>query len=397
MTYTPSDANGMPAGMRVSADRAPRWAWDRSAVFLGIAQRRIAAPGEKPLPDVKAVAGAPGAITGGGGGGGGSARPDDEALPTLIIWHGKDSRLQSQQQVEESRDKQFNYLAGYRIAKQKLVRLANDSLRDVSMTARDRFAFASDVRAYERSGNIDGRRYRDVYAIDPSTGSARLVSKRFLTLGFGGGMVSAPDGNRLLYWSDGNYHVYDFASGTSRNITASAPVSFVNKEDDHNVDRPPTPVGGWSKDGESVLLSDNWDVWRVPVRGGTALNLTMTGRSQGMRFQRRIQMDPRERGIDLTKPVYFAVYGEKTKKSGIARVDAAKAGAVPLVLDDAQYFPSRSRDADVWFFTRQTFTEYPDYWTSDASFKNARRLTDVGSQQKDVAWSSGARLIDYVS
>ncbi|HKR07583.1 MAG TPA: prolyl oligopeptidase family serine peptidase, partial [Gemmatimonadaceae bacterium] len=344
--------------------------------------------------DVKAVAGAPGAI---GGPGGGGVR-DDEALPTLIIWHGKDSRLQAQQQVEESRDKAFNYLAAFRVAEQKLVRLGNDSLKDVTLTARDRHAYAYDVREYERMGNIDGRRYRDVYAIDPRSGAARLLAKKSLGVGFfGSGMVSSPDGNRLLYWSDGNYHVYDLAAGTSKNITAGAPVSFINKEDDHNIDRPPTPIIGWSKDGASVLLSDNWDVWKVPVAGGAAVNLTMNGRAQKLRYQRRIVLDPKERGIDMTKPLHFAIYGERTKKSGVARIDPAKPGAVTLLFEDAQYFASRARDADVWFFTRQTFSEYPDYWTSDGTFKNARRLTDVGTQQKDVAWSSGSRLIDYVS
>ncbi|HEY7567693.1 MAG TPA: prolyl oligopeptidase family serine peptidase, partial [Gemmatimonadaceae bacterium] len=394
VTYAPSEASGMPAGMRLSGERAPRWAWDRTAVYVGIAERRTTPPGDKPSPDVKAIAGAPGAI----GGPGGAGARDDEALPTLIIWHGKDSRLQAQQQVEESRDKAFNYLAAFRVAEQKLVRLGNDSLRDVTLTARDRYAYGYDVREYERMGNIDGRRYRDVYAIDPRTGAARLLAKKSLGIGFfGGGMVSSPDGNRLLYWSDGNYNVYDLAAGTSKNITAGAPVSFINKEDDHNVDRPPTPIVGWSKDAASVLLSDNWDVWKVPVAGGTAVNLTMNGRAQGTRYQRRILVDPKERGIDVTKPMHFAIYGERTKKSGVARIDPGKPGAVTLLFEDAQYFASRPRDADVWFFTRQTFNEYPDYWTSDGTFKNARRLTEVGGQQKDVAWSSGSRLIDYVS
>jgi hypothetical protein len=43
-----------------------------------------------------------------------------------VIWHGKDPRLQSQQQVEESRDKTFSYLAAYRVAIGKFVRLGTD-------------------------------------------------------------------------------------------------------------------------------------------------------------------------------------------------------------------------------------------------------------------------------
>jgi dipeptidyl aminopeptidase/acylaminoacyl peptidase len=91
------------------------------------------------------------------------------------------------------------------------------------------------------------------------------------------------------------------------------------------------------------------------------------------------------------------MYGERTKKSGVARLDPGKTGVGVLVYEDAQYFPSRARDADAWFFTRQTFTEYPDYWTSDGTFRNARRLTNAGAQQREYTWSSGARLVDYVS
>ena len=43
----------------------------------------------------------------------------EEDLPSLVIWHGRDPRLQSQQQVEERRDKAFSYLAIYRVAEQK--------------------------------------------------------------------------------------------------------------------------------------------------------------------------------------------------------------------------------------------------------------------------------------
>jgi hypothetical protein len=47
-----------------------------------------------------------------------------------------------------------------------------------------------------------------------------------------------------------------------------APVSFINTEADVNVLNPPTQTLGWTKDNKSVLISDNWDIWQIPVEGG---------------------------------------------------------------------------------------------------------------------------------
>ena len=41
-------------------------------------------------------------------------------------------------------------------------------------------------------------------------------------------------------------------------------------------------VMGWAKDGGSVLISDRWDIWRVPVEGGGFVNLTVNGRKQAV-------------------------------------------------------------------------------------------------------------------
>ena len=66
----------------------------------------------------------------------------DDDLPTLVIWHGKgDPRLQSQQQVEEQRDKTFSYLAEYRVAEKKFIRLADDERKHIGGVSR-RVVFA---------------------------------------------------------------------------------------------------------------------------------------------------------------------------------------------------------------------------------------------------------------
>ncbi|MFN8574302.1 MAG: prolyl oligopeptidase family serine peptidase [Gemmatimonadaceae bacterium] len=389
VVFSPADAGGasFPTGMRVSPDRAPKWSTDFSTIFFGLTARRESPESKTGRPDVKPVAGTPGAMQSPAGAG----MPDDD-LPSLVIWHVKDPRLQSQQQVEEQRDKTYSYLAEYRIPEKKFVRLATDEMREVTLTPREKFAIGSDRRAYEQRDNIDGGQRRDVYAIDLTSGqSAKILSaQRWPT-------QPSPDGTKVLYYDDGQYRVYDLTAKTTRSISTGLPTSFVDTEDDHNVDRPPTAALGWTSDGSAVLLSDNWDVWKVPAGPtGTAVNLTGNGRTERLRYQRRISYNSKEKGVDFSKPVYFSVYGEKTKKEGLVRLNPGKP-MERLLWDDAKYFVRRARDTETFVYTKETFLDFPDYYVSEHGFATPKRLTDANPQQKDYAWSSGARLIDYVS
>jgi hypothetical protein len=120
--------------------------------------------------------------------------------------------------------------------------------------------------------NLDGRRYQDVYVIDMLTGDRKLALKKARNPG-----QPSVDGTKFYYYEDGNYFVYDMASGRSANLTKLVPTSFVDTEDDHNVVKPPRPALGWASDGSALVLSDGWDIWTVPVDGAPAVNLTGNG------------------------------------------------------------------------------------------------------------------------
>src|SRR5690606_5512640 len=151
--------------------------------------------------------------------------------PDLVIWHGRDPRLQSMQQVQAGRDRSFTWLVAWHPREDRLVRLADESLRDVQVAPGGRWAVGSDQRAYELDGNLSGNRLRDVYAVDVRSGERRQLAEAQRWPD----MVS-PDGSRVLMWRDAHWHVVDLASGSSRNISEGLPASFVNSENDHNVE-----------------------------------------------------------------------------------------------------------------------------------------------------------------
>jgi len=402
--FDPSKVSGFPNGWKLASERAPRYSRDMSTVFFGI--REEDAVTTRPRGAVQP--GAPGM-----GGRVNEGTPPTDSLPSLILWHGKDSRLQSQQIVQEQNDRAFNYLSSYRFADDRFVRLADDELRNVTLTNGERYAYGTDVRPYERQASVNGRNYQDVYAVDLATGQRRLLMKQRPSTA----MVGSPDGRKVLYWgTNGQWWTLDLVTGDTVDITTGAPVSFVNENSDHNNLYPPAGRQlGWSRDNQYVLLDDGWDVWRVPARangGSAAVNLTGDGRTSQVRYQRLYNFPTRGStqvpggfgfgggnadGVDLSKPLYFGLYGEWTKQEGLARVDANRPGAQRIFLEDARFNVTKARDADVFAYTRQTFTEYPNWWIASAGFRDGHRITDVNPQMRDLAWSSGTRLIDYTS
>jgi dienelactone hydrolase len=380
--FNPAEAAGFPADMTVSPSRTPSWTKDLNAILFGIHMPKKKDPSQA---DRSGQAG------GNNGSGTNDAANDDKV--NLVIWNYKDPRLQSQQIVQENQDKNFSFLAEYRPAEKKFIRLADETVRDVTPAPEQKWAVGRSISEYELMSNLDGRNYADVYAINLETGERKVAVKKSRWT-----YEASPTGTHFAYYVDGQYWVYNMTTGEATNITKNVPTSFINTEDDHNIDRPPVPFVSWARDGHSVILSDNWDLWQVPINGGTARNLTLNGKKDQIRYRRPAVLDRDERGVDLTKPVYIDAYGEWTKKDGIAIIEPGKSGVNRVMWDEASYGGlTKAEKADVYLYTRQTFKDPADYYVTDASLMNGKKITDQDTQQQPFLWSSGTILVDYVS
>jgi dipeptidyl aminopeptidase/acylaminoacyl peptidase len=388
VVYDPADDASFPKDMAVSGNRSPTWTDERDALIFGIAELTKAPPSS-------------GRGRAGGGAGAAADAEDDEPAgrgrgndserPDLVIWHYRDPRLQTQQEVQEAADRRANYVTAYRVGDRKLVRLADDEVPDLAISGRGRWAIGSSDVAYELQGNLDGRRFRDVYAVDTHTGERKLIRKQLRW-----GNSASPDGSRYLFYENRHFHVFDAATGAVRNVTEGVPASFVNVEDDHNVVDPPTNAVGWSSDGRHVLISDRWDVWKIPAAAGEkAVNLTVNGRKDQIRYT-RVRIDPEERGIDLSERQYFSATAEWTKRDGYGVLEPGAAGVKMLLWEDASIARLEKADkADVWIYSSETPTSAPAIYATDASLAAGRRIVDTSSEAEAFRWSSGARLIEF--
>jgi dipeptidyl aminopeptidase/acylaminoacyl peptidase len=379
--YDPKEDKSFPKGMAISPNRSAAWRSDLSAVTFGIHEVKTKKNPPKEDGADKKPADAP------------SAPADTEEKPDLVLWHWKDPRLQTEQQVQENSDKNFSFLSVWRPEGGKFLRLADENVRQMNWGVDSKLAVGADIRDYELMSNLDGKHFEDVYVVDPATGDRKLALSK--ARWFRG---ASPDGSRLLYYNDGAYYTYDTATGKTVEITKGVATSFIDAENDVNVVKPPTPSLGWSKDSQYVLLSDGWDLWKVPAVGGAAVNLTVNGKKDKIRYRQRFRLDPDEKGIDMNQPMYVSVYGEWTKKGGLGMIETGKPGVKLLQWADARYAQLlKAKNADTYIYTRETVKQSPDFYAAGPALENGQRLTDANPQQKDFLWTSGVRLVDYTS
>ena len=236
--------------------------------------------------------------------------------------------------------------------------------------------------------------------MNAATGERTLIEKN-LTRAYG----ASPDSKWFLYMKDAHIRAFNLETAKSTDIAANAGRALINDDDDHAADKGLRGVSGWASDGKSVLLNGKYDVWQAPLDGGAATRFTGTVGDAQRIVLRVVRLGAGGRGgrgggggrggaagddtgIDLSKPVTLSAYGELTKKCGYWQV-APGQGAKPLIWVDKEIGGiAKAENADRVMFTQQTFSEFPDYWVTDAAFTSPKKVTDANPIIKEYAWGS---------
>ena len=378
----PAKATNFPKGFVLSDRATVVWSDDSKRVFFGIKE-------QVPAPDTAAA---------------GRRRTGDD-VADVDVWNTKDERIQSVQMTRADADRNFTYREAYNVATDKFVLLADSTMREVDVSQDGRWAIGRDVRGYVSDYK---RPAADIYRVNTSTGERTLILKNQLIGQFVLGI--SPDGNTFLYWKDNKFQAYNLDGATTKTLS-SGTAGFVDMEFDHPGPRPSYGIAGYTVDGKSVIAQSQYDLWAVPLDGSAPKNLTNgTGKKDEVRF-RYVRIEPDSnapaapggggggrgggrggaRGtIDLSKPVTLSAYGEWTKKSGF--YELAGGQMKELVFDTASFSnPTKATNADVFLFTKQTFTEFPDLRVSGPGFKDSKKITDANPQQSEYLW--GHRIL----
>jgi dipeptidyl aminopeptidase/acylaminoacyl peptidase len=341
-----------PNGMRVTSYRPPLWSEDGSAVFVGLAARE---PKE--------------------------SRQWNASQPARVeVWHWKDRREYHQQDRQAAQDRQKTELAAWRLADNRLVRLADDSSDVVQLSENQRVALVNDEQPYF-SEIISGRQYRDVYSIDLATGRRdRVVTKSVYPAS------ASPTGRYVLYPQGGHWWTYDLTTKARANLTAKISSAFVNMEDDHPIhERRPYGVGGWTTGDRSVILYDRSDLWQVASDGSNPVRLTR-GREDSTVYRIEV-LDPDARAIDPAKPIILSAVGDWNKKSGFARLTIGQPAQRLVWLDKSVGRLLQAKNAaNTFAFVEQSADEPPNVFVTAAGFDAAQQVSHTNAFLADHAW-----------
>ncbi|MGV3710833.1 MAG: prolyl oligopeptidase family serine peptidase [Gemmatimonas sp.] len=364
--WNPSTDATFPKEHVLSEYTAPRWSKDGSQLFVGIKEQEA---------EVAAA---------------------DSIKANVDVWHWKDQDTQASQMIRINQDRRATLPGVITLSSMKFTRLADTSMKSVTPTANGKWGIGRDDAPY-RNDPMNTQNRADYYRVNIGDASRTLIAKN-LTRTYG----TSPDSKWFLYLRDKHIIAYNLESATSFVLDASAKRLFIDADDDHAADKPLHGIAGWTRDGKSVLVNDQYDIWQLPLDpAGKAVNLT-NGKGAADRIVFRLARlggagggrggrgggAGDDDGIDLAKPLFMSAYGEWSKKSGYFETMAGDTPK-PLVWDDKQIGGIIKADsADRVIFTQQTFKEFPDYWVASTKLDAPKKVTDANPFLKEYAWGS---------
>ncbi|MDR3714165.1 MAG: prolyl oligopeptidase family serine peptidase [Puia sp.] len=372
---------GIGGGLSVDGGRL-QFSADGGHIFIGLVSHEVA---PKPAPDAISV----------------------------DVWSYQDSLLQSAQLYQIKNGSPAVYTAVIATGGGPVIRLEYGS---ESIQARQP---AGDYVVVNRNNNPGDRFWLE------RPDSNWLVSLRdgsripLGTVGYSE-FVFSPDGRYLVYYDagrEGNYFSYDLRTGKECKLSSGIPARWLAWTDDFSYTRgkgpaagPTDAVGvvGWLPGDTALLVSGNYDIWKLSLEGHKPVNIT---RGYGRLHHTKLRVvDDQSISINGNTTIYLpgdtlllVAFDTKTKYNGFYRVDLSgwkdptflsmgpwtlwhKSGMICIAPNEFSegLKPLKALATNTWLVLRSTATDAPNYYLTH-DFRTYRALTDL-QPQRDYNW-----------
>ena len=389
--FAPSTLSEFPKGYEISADNPTKadfwspdiptllWRVDENGLFFGIR------PTQQSAPPVSS-----------------------ETAPNLVLWHWKDQRLPAAKRrtaAQPTTDLCFVSLQGRRF-----LRLGDETLRRVQPQQKGQYVLGFDqskYQWYEIPNGVRASEPRDYYLVELQSGKRNLVAKGLQVIKNRQLSVQpqlSPDGSAFLYQNnEGDYISYQVSDGRQLNLTTKLPTKFYYDENDPKTRRQPRIGGGagdvlkgYAQDGAFVLISDYYDIWALPLKGGSALNLSVDGRAKGITYKLFTDISEWDLGKQYDEPIYFTFHDPTTGKNGLARrLGRTNIQILNSALANVRYLKASAGDTYVCQFGSSV--ESGNYYLLGRDWRIATRLTDSNPHERELMWAPESKYLTYTT
>ncbi|MEP6794829.1 MAG: prolyl oligopeptidase family serine peptidase, partial [Saprospiraceae bacterium] len=312
---------------------------------------------------------------------------EDESVD-VEIWRTDDPIMYTVQNVNKSLDEKRAYLSVFDTQTKSHISVNNPDweMAVFNKESNSRFVLLYTEKPYQLESSWTGISKKDLAIVDILTGEIRPFKKGIVTQ-----PRMSPEGKYAYGYSesDSTWWSYQLATGVFSFLNAKGLPLFYNELND----TPGLPTGygstGWTKDDQSLILYDRYDLWSwTPLKTKVPVPLTH-GRASGLIY-RYIRTDVEERYLSGDSLWLLQVTDDKTKSSGYTWYSP-----VTKVTDDVQPTPFKysmqivkARDADIYLFQKENFGTFPDIQLTNDHFKTSEKISEANPQQKNYAWGN---------
>ena len=350
----------IPSEHIISADYSPVFSKDGTKLYFGIA----------PIPMVQ------------------DTTLLSEEIVKVEVWNGNDALIYPMQNVRLKQEQKRSYIASYLLANKKITPLATPEIPTLEFgdEGNATTALAETNVPYQKNITWEGGANSDVYAVDVTNGSKKLVAKSIK-----GNASLSPKANYAFWFDrqDTAWYTFTITSNQKQNLTQSLSVLFADEEDDHPDYPGPYGMAGWTEGDQKIILYDRYDLWACDPTGKTTpVNLTKIGREQKLVFRYQ-QLDPEERFIKNDQELILSAFNEITKASGFYSLSLKNGKLTKLLMTDHAYGRLQKAElTDRILYTRENFREFSDVWMSTTTFASPKKISDANPQMKNYLWGN---------
>lgn len=312
-----------------------------------------------------------------------------EEMAVVEVWGAEDDYIYPQQNKRVETEKKRSYLAVYDLAARTIKQIGDKEVPTITLGNEGNSKILlgeSDVK-YRKAITWNTNIPSDVYVYDLTANTRKQVQAQII------GNANLSPLAEYVYWyslPDTAWFAYHIATEKTNRISQG--IRTGDEEDDHPDFPSSYGAAGWTKDDKQLLVYDRYDIWSLSPSGAAPVNITKIGRAEKIRF-RYNRLDNEERFINPDKELLLSAFNETTKAAGYYKLNLKTNQLTKLLMSDHRYsFTAKAKNVNQLLFTRESFREYPDVWTTDFSFAALKKISDANPQMKNYFWGSVEKI-----